>query len=273
MQRTLLVFLVLLFVLPANAQRQKDSVISAPVKPRMKPILVNANKDQPGPHVLGHEQPSAPPVIQKLPSLPDTIPAHTIKLDLLRSVSSRLHLDYEWYNSRHIGLQAGVNIFYPNRAISYINEDIILPTDMFAGHYKGMGAELKQSYYFNSRKAHPYLALVESYDYKHFEDADVFIVEEFRSSSYSYSENWSGRVQVLRGFVVAGYTTKHRDHCFLDFSLGFGAGHFDRHSTFNSTTNREATLYPWLTEDKGGHQRYVIPQLYAGVKLCFGIKK
>lgn len=187
---------------------------------------------------------------------------------MLRSISSRFRLDYEWYNGKHFALQAGVNIFYPNRVLSYINEDIDFPKDEFAFHYKGAGGELKQSFCFPHRHWSPYIAFVESYDYKHFTDADIFIINGFRSSSYSYSENWSAHEQVIKTFIAAGFMTRARKRFSLDLSIGLGEGCFDKYSIFNSTTDRDYQQYAAQMPQRGGHDSFFRFQVYVGVKLC-----
>jgi hypothetical protein len=195
-------------------------------------------------------------------------PVHFLKIDVFKSISSRLHFDYEYYNGKKIGIETGVNVFYPNRVLSFINEDLVFNNSLFAFHYKGIGGELKVKIYFPVKHLNLYFAPMVSYDSKYFHNEDVFIIDGFRSSSYSYSENWSGKQIVAKAFLITGFVTKLNKGFAMDINGGIGIGHFDDDMEQNSTTLRY-TGYQLRSE----HRSYYFPQLHLSAKLCIGLMK
>src|ERR1044072_4047762 len=97
------------------------------------------------------------------------VPIHFIKIDVLKSAVCQLHFDYEFYNGKRFGEEIGCSVFYPDRVISFINEE---PGDFgwfdrTAGHYRGYGVEFTEKLYFPKKHCNPYIGIVISHKYKH----------------------------------------------------------------------------------------------------------
>jgi hypothetical protein len=204
-------------------------------------------------------------------SLDRSFHVHFFKLDVFKSISSRLHFDYEYYNGKKLGTELGISIFYPNRVLSYINEGLIFNNSLLAFHYRGSGFEIKQKVYSPRKYWNPYFAVSLSYDYKHFNDEDIFIINGFRSSSYSYYENWSATQLVARALIMAGICTRLKKGIGAEVTAGLGIGYFDNYTRMNSTQNRSAQYDPSLY-NKGGHENHYLPQIGLGVKLFYGFQ-
>lgn len=199
------------------------------------------------------------------------VPVHFIKMDVFKSISSRLHFDYEYFNGKRIGLEAGVSIFYPNRVFSFINEDFIYHHNLLAFHYRGTGLEAKAKLYFPKKHWKPYAAVLAAIENKYCENANVFNINGFRSSSYSFSENWSGTMYDVKGFILVGFMTALKKGFTLDLNAGLGAGYFDSIEVLNSTTEHRYSPDPRIGIEK--HSTYLLPQLHFSVKLSYGWSK
>ncbi|HEX8517382.1 MAG TPA: hypothetical protein VF868_14390 [Bacteroidia bacterium] len=205
-----------------------------------------------------------------LDSLYRPVPVHLLKIDIFKSVSSRLHFDYEYYNGKKSGTELGVNIFYPNRILSYINEGLIFDNSLLVFHYRGVGLELKEKIYFPRKHWNPYFALSLSYDHKYFNNENIYIVSGFRSSSYSFYENWSAKQRVAKAILLAGFASRLKKGFGIEMNFGLGIGYFDSYSIMNSTKSKSTYIPP---EMKGKHENYYSPQIGLGVKLYWGFQK
>jgi hypothetical protein len=195
------------------------------------------------------------------------VPVHFVKIDLLKSAVCQLHCNYEFYNGKHLGEEIGFSFFYPNRVISFINEE---PGDLgwfdrTAGHYHGYGIEFTQKFYFPEKHWDPYLGLLFSYKYKHCENANVWIIDEFRSSSYSFNEQVSSRRYIESASLLVGFASGLQHKILVDIHIGLGLGYFDVRTTHEN-------VQEWYSIAPG-HEHFYAPVFKCGVKLCFGMRR
>jgi hypothetical protein len=190
-------------------------------------------------------------------------PLHIIKFDVLKSSFCQFHFDYERYNGKRLGLELGVGIIYPNRVISYIDEE---PTDFgwydrTAGHYRGYSLEFTQKFYFPNEHWNPYLGITLSHKYKHCENAKVLNIDEFRSSSYSYYETFSSKRYIESISLMTGFVSSFKKLFSIDLNIGIGLGYFN---VWKKENDRNI-----ITE---GANQFYAPVFKCGAKLCFGFK-
>jgi hypothetical protein len=194
-------------------------------------------------------------------------PIHILKLDVLKSAFCQLHFNYEFYNGKRLGEEIGFSYIYPNRIISFINEEPqqggIL--DRTAGHYSGYGLEFRQKIYFPQKHINPYMAFVLSYKYKYCNNA-VIRIDDSYGSSPSY-ETVSSRRFVYAVSAMFGFVTSFKRVFLTDISAGVGLGYFD----ILTSRNDNPQFYHW-NSIRPGHSRHFAPVLKCGVKLGFGFK-
>lgn len=206
-------------------------------------------------------------------SVPDSVYApthiHFVKVDLLKSAFCQFHVNYEFFNGKHLGEEIGLSLFYPNRLISFVNEE---PGDLgwfdrTAGHYKGYGLEFRQKYYFPRKFLNPYLAVDLSYKYKHCEDVNVWIIDEFRSSSYSFNEVVSAKRKVYSVSVMCGFVSRFKKVFTIDAGVGLGVGYYD----YLTIHNYPPKYYSY--EILPGQNEFYALAIKAGFKIGFGLRR
>ncbi|MCW3104473.1 MAG: hypothetical protein JWO09_2913 [Bacteroidetes bacterium] len=195
---------------------------------------------------------------------------HFVKVDLLKSAFCQFHVNYEFFNGKHLGEEVGLSLFYPNRVISFVNEE---PGDLgwfdrTAGHYRGYGLEFRQKYYFPRRFFNPYIALALSYKYKHCEDVNVWIIDEFRSSSYSFNEVVSATRKVYSVSAMCGFASRFKNFFTIDAGVGIGIGYYD----YLTTHNYPPPKYHYYDILPGQNSFYSLA-IKAGFKIGFGFRR
>lgn len=197
----------------------------------------------------------------------ENIPIHIFKIDVLKSAFCQLHFNYEFYNGKRLGEEIGFSYIYPNRVISFINEE---PKqggifDRTAGHYYGYGFEFRQKFYFPQKHINPYVAFVLTYKYKHCNNAVVRIDHNYGSSP-TY-EIVSAKRHIYSISCMTGFVTSFNRQFLVDLNIGIGLGYFD-----TETKREDNPQYYYFNSVRPGHSRFFAPVIKCGVKLGFGFK-
>jgi hypothetical protein len=194
-------------------------------------------------------------------------PIHLVKIDVLKSAFCQLHFNYEFYNGKRLGEEIGFSYIYPNRVISFINEERYEGGyfDRTAGHYHGYGLEFRQKFYYPLYSGSPYLAFVLTSKYKHFKNASIRI-DDHNGSNPSY-EIVSSTRYIYAISVMVGFVTSFKYNFLIDVNAGIGLGYFD-----TLTKREDSPNYYYFNSIRPGHSRFYSPVIKCGVKLCFGFK-
>lgn len=195
-------------------------------------------------------------------------PIHFLKVDVLKSAFCQLHFNYEFYNGKKLGEEIGFSYIYPNRVLSFINEERYEGGyfDRTAGHYYGYGFEFRQKFYYPLHFGSPYFAFVLTYKYKHFNNG-VIRIDDHNGSNPSY-DIVSSKRYIYALSVMVGYVTNFNHNLLVDVNAGVGLGYFD-----TMTKREDNPNYYHFNSIRSGHSYFYSPVLKCGVKLCFAIRK
>lgn len=194
------------------------------------------------------------------------IPIHFIKIDIFKTVTNQVHLDYERYNGKNGAIEIGFGFYYPNPILKGAAEGWSKhPTNPYAFHYIGYGIELKRKFYLNKKRFRPYVAPELFFKSKSLDHIDV-LVEGESGSSYSIFNTVTRTMNAGGGNLLIGVMFDCDKLCRLDLNFGFGAADVDVNTIVNyyGSSNYRAQIE--------GYNNYIALSAQCSIKLCFGIK-
>lgn len=183
-------------------------------------------------------------------------PRHYIKVDLVKSVFSQLHLSYERYNGKKSGWEIGFGFYYPNHAMAHVFHRVL------GFQVKGYEADLQRKFYNRSSGFRLYFSPMLRYAYKYWDNAEILERGPAASSfaSWNHLTGHSHNTCLIAMFGFVPYTGKKLN---IDVHIGLGGKYEDM--------NEIVTPERYSTTIESSHLIYWGPVLNAGITFGFAL--
>lgn len=184
------------------------------------------------------------------------IPIHYIKVDVIKSAFSQLHVSYERYNGKKSGWEIGFGLYYPNHAMAHVFHKVL---DF---QVRGYEADLQRKFYNRSSGFRLYFSPMLRYAYKYWDNAELLESGPAASSfaSWNHLTGHSHNTCLIAMFGFVPYTGKRLN---IDVHIGLGGKYEEM--------NEIVTPERYSTTIESGHSIYWGPVLNAGITLGFAL--